>query len=89
MPTNRNDELPLKIEDLRPPIWLPEAHATADLGTFSSFTSHLERTRRLTDHRNLIGYIGYHPPRPDREEDILTETAVKNGLVLSPSVAVS
>lgn len=33
MSRRNNDELPLKIEELRPPTWLPEAHTSADLGT--------------------------------------------------------
>ncbi|KAJ3480114.1 hypothetical protein NLI96_g8581 [Meripilus lineatus] len=33
-----------------------------------------------------IGYAGFYPPRPDQEEEILTETNVKNGLILGLSV---
>ncbi|KAI0068850.1 hypothetical protein BV25DRAFT_1904185 [Artomyces pyxidatus] len=34
-----------------------------------------------------LGYIGYHPPRPRQEEDILTEANVKNGLHLPTPVS--
>ncbi|KAI0045300.1 hypothetical protein FA95DRAFT_1495630 [Auriscalpium vulgare] len=35
-----------------------------------------------------LGFIGYYPPRPRQEEDILTETNVKNGLHLQTIVSV-
>ncbi|KAH7905552.1 hypothetical protein BJ138DRAFT_1072652 [Hygrophoropsis aurantiaca] len=33
-----------------------------------------------------IGYPGFYPPRPGQDEDILSETHVKNGFVLGQSV---
>ncbi|PCH43895.1 hypothetical protein WOLCODRAFT_138657 [Wolfiporia cocos MD-104 SS10] len=33
-----------------------------------------------------LGYIGFYPPRPDEVEEVLTETNVKNGLILNLSV---
>ncbi|KAL4248177.1 Mediator of RNA polymerase II transcription subunit 12 [Abortiporus biennis] len=33
-----------------------------------------------------LGYFGFYPPRPDQEEEILTETNVKNGLMLGVAV---
>lgn len=36
----------------------------------------------------MEGYAGFYPPRPDQEEEILTETNVKNGLILGLSVPV-
>ncbi|TFY65710.1 hypothetical protein EVG20_g5379 [Dentipellis fragilis] len=61
---DKSDGIPLSTEGSRPPDWLPEAHASADLG-----------------------YIGYFPPRPGQDEDILTEGSVKNGLTLPSSVS--
>ncbi len=36
----------------------------------------------------LAGYVGFHPPRPHQIEETLTESNVKNGLVLPPAVPV-
>ncbi|KAI0688045.1 hypothetical protein BC835DRAFT_1419486 [Cytidiella melzeri] len=33
-----------------------------------------------------LGYVGFFPPRPDQEEEALTETNIKSGLVLAPLV---
>ncbi|KAL6308224.1 hypothetical protein BKA93DRAFT_726196 [Sparassis latifolia] len=33
-----------------------------------------------------LGYVGYFPPRGNEDEEILSETKVKNGLVLAPPV---
>ncbi|RDX50110.1 hypothetical protein OH76DRAFT_1402976 [Lentinus brumalis] len=33
-----------------------------------------------------LGYVGFHPPRPHQIEETLTESNVKNGLVLPPAV---
>lgn len=35
------------------------------------------------------GYVGFYPPRPDEDEEVLTEANVKNGLILGLSVPVS
>ncbi|KZT00461.1 uncharacterized protein LAESUDRAFT_666096 [Laetiporus sulphureus 93-53] len=33
-----------------------------------------------------VGYMGFYPPRPDEDEEVLTETNIKNGFVLNLSV---
>ncbi|KAF8638047.1 hypothetical protein AX16_010679 [Volvariella volvacea WC 439] len=33
-----------------------------------------------------LGYPGFHPPRPGQEEDVLTESNVRNGFTLNPQV---
>ncbi|KAJ3559369.1 hypothetical protein NM688_g388 [Phlebia brevispora] len=35
-----------------------------------------------------LGYVGFFPPRPDQEEEILTETNVKNGITQGYSVPI-
>lgn len=37
----------------------------------------------------LIGYAGFHPPRPGQDEDALSEPNVKNGYILAQAVSVS
>lgn len=62
------------VYECQPPPWLPKVHTAADLGTFvlsiliccSLYFS--------------LGYVGFFPPRPDQEEEVLTENNVKNGL---------
>ena len=34
------------------------------------------------------GYSGFYPPRPGQDEDVLSETAVKQGFILAPAVPV-
>lgn len=35
------------------------------------------------------GYAGFHPPRPGQDEDVMSQTNVKNGFVIGESVPVS
>ncbi|CAA7259196.1 unnamed protein product [Cyclocybe aegerita] len=35
-----------------------------------------------------LGYPGFHPPRPGQDEDVLSETNIKNGFILSQPVSV-
>lgn len=37
---------------------------------------------------SVLGYVGFFPPRPDQEEEVLTENNVKNGLHQTPFVPV-
>ncbi|KAH8108105.1 hypothetical protein BXZ70DRAFT_1015382 [Cristinia sonorae] len=39
-----------------------------------------------THHSADLGFIGFYPPHPDQEEDILSETNVKNGLIVGLAV---
>ncbi|TFK44503.1 hypothetical protein BDQ12DRAFT_21589 [Crucibulum laeve] len=34
-----------------------------------------------------LGYAGFHPPRPGQDEDVLSESNVKNGFILGHSVS--
>ncbi|KAH9924878.1 uncharacterized protein B0H18DRAFT_1119667 [Fomitopsis serialis] len=34
-----------------------------------------------------LGYSGFHPPRPDDVEEVLTDVTVQNGLILQPVVS--
>lgn len=43
----------------------------------------------LPDIHCASGYLGFHPPRVKQDEEVLTETNVKNGLVLPLAVPVS
>lgn len=35
-----------------------------------------------------LGYVGFFPPRPDQEEEILTEGNLKNGFIVGAQVPV-
>lgn len=39
--------------------------------------------------RSYAGYVGFFPPRPDQEEEVLTETNLKHGLTAPLAVPVS
>lgn len=77
-------ENPLPIYDSRPPPWVPPSHQSADIG------KSLEQTIKCaeTNARISLGHLGFHPPYPEQVEDILSETNVKSGFVLSPYVQV-
>ena len=70
----RGDKEPLPVYQCLPPEWLPKAHSSADLGA-QTLLPVLEPLGQL-----IVGYVGFYPPRPDQEEEILSETNVKNGL---------
>ena len=36
----------------------------------------------------LLGYPGFHPPRPGQDEDKLSENNIKNGFILGQPVSV-
>ena len=75
---------PLPVYELRPPAWLPKSHISADLGEL--FRYRIVEVQALTIVPS--GYTGFHPPRPHQVEEVLTETNVKNGLVIPQSVPV-
>ena len=72
---------PLAVYESRPPEWLPKTHLSADLGTM------IRPASILSTHLSA-GYVGFFPPRPHQVEETLTESNVKNGLVLAPAVPV-
>jgi mediator of RNA polymerase II transcription subunit 12, fungi type len=55
----------------KPPGWLSEVHKSADLGEYG-FKAALVCLSGL-------GYLGFHPPHPDQEEDLLSEKFIKEG----------
>lgn len=78
--SNTKHELPLPIYDSRPPAWVPPSHQSADVG-------------ESREHYNVpdlmhgfSGHLGFHPPYPGQDEDVLSETNVKSGFVLNPYV---
>jgi mediator of RNA polymerase II transcription subunit 12 len=36
----------------------------------------------------ILGYLGFHPPRPGQDEDLLTDSNVKQGFILGSQVNV-
>jgi mediator of RNA polymerase II transcription subunit 12 len=86
MRETRQVKPPLQLQVAHPPDWLPEAHTAADLGEYLRNCE--ERRRSSTDAFRRTGRFGYHFPHPKQEEDILTETNVKDGLHLPTPVAV-
>lgn len=73
---------PLTVYESRPPEWLPKTHLSADLGAIVFFW------RWRYPLSSPTGYVGFFPPRPHQVEETLTESNVKNGLVLAPAVPV-
>ena len=86
MRETRQVKPPLQLQVAHPPDWLPEAHSAADLSKYLRSCETL--CRCSTDAFVGTGRFGYHFPHPKQEEDILTETNVKDGLHLPTSVAV-
>lgn len=35
-----------------------------------------------------LGYSGFHPPRPGQDEDVMSQTNIKNGFIVGDSVPV-
>jgi len=73
MPRTTGGQDPIVKYEAEPPAWLTTSHSTADLG--QSFPCSIT-VRTLT---LRTGYPGFHPPRPDQEEDLLSDHNVKQG----------
>lgn len=82
----KGDKEPLPIYESKPPEWLPKSHVSSDLGASSIYA--LGPPLLTSWSFGSTGFVGFYPPRPDQEEEILTETNVKNGLILGLSVPV-
>jgi len=86
-PANNNE--PLQIYSSAPPSWLPKIHSHADLGQFDSVGLHqFPPTHETATADGITGYHGFQPPHPGQEEDILSESNVKNGIAILPSASV-
>jgi mediator of RNA polymerase II transcription subunit 12 len=85
-PANNNE--PLQIYRSAPPDWLPKLHSQADLGQFHPAALQLSHSIHETAAVNgIVGFHGFQPPRPGQEEDILSQSNVKNGIAI-PSASV-
>ena len=83
-----NNSEPLQIYHSAPPDWLPKIHSHADLGQFRLTALQLFPSIHETATVNgIAGFHGFQPPRPGQEEDILSQSNVKNGIAI-PSASV-
>ena len=85
-PANNNEAL--QIYRSAPPDWLPKIHSHADLGQFHLTAPLLfPSIHRTVVVNGVVGFHGFQPPRPGQEEDILSQSNVKNGIAI-PSASV-